>query len=402
MMKKFIMLLLFILIAAPMYATEGSPGYAIINATIIPVTSDTVSDGVLVIEGEKIAAIGQNLEYPADLEVIDARGLFVYPGLIDARTTIGLSEIGAVRATQDAYETGDFNPFIKAIVAVNAHSVHIPITRVNGITTVMTVPTGGIIAGQSALINLYGWTPEEMALKAPAALHVSYPQMPEWRREPEKNVKEEAEKRIAEQRKKLNEVFQNAQVYANAWKAYKNGSISLAPKRDLTLEALIPALNGEILVIIYVDQEKVIKEAVEFAEKYSLNYVLEGVKDGWKVAEFLAEKKVDVLFGSVIRYPGNKDPYDACYANAGILHKAGVKIALFTGNPDSTIGKISDIIIKVKGKSKDVAMEKETLAPYTSLFDISTLSMLDSIGGVLMNMLGVTEADIDKRHATIE
>lgn len=82
--------------------------------------------------------------------------------------------------------------------------------------------------------------------------------------------------------------------------------------------------------------------------------------------------------------------------------RIGGKIALFTGNPESTIGRISDIIVKVKGKSKDVAMEKESLAPYTSLFDISTLSMLDSIGGVLMSTLGVTEADIDKRHATIE
>lgn len=82
--------------------------------------------------------------------------------------------------------------------------------------------------------------------------------------------------------------------------------------------------------------------------------------------------------------------------------KIGGKIALFTGNNESTIGKLSDIIIKVEGKSKDVATTQKTLAPYTSLFDISTLSILDSIGGTLMNILGVTEQDIDKRHATIE
>lgn len=82
--------------------------------------------------------------------------------------------------------------------------------------------------------------------------------------------------------------------------------------------------------------------------------------------------------------------------------KIGGKIALFTGNNESTIGKLSDIIIKVEGKSKDIATTQKTLAPYTSLFDISTLSILDSIGGTLMNILGVTEQDIDKRHATIE
>jgi len=80
----------------------------------------------------------------------------------------------------------------------------------------------------------------------------------------------------------------------------------------------------------------------------------------------------------------------------------GGKIILLSNNPKSTIGKISDYIIDIKGKSKDVALSKETLAPYTSLFDISTLAVLDSIGGVLMKKLGVTEADIDKRHASIE
>ncbi len=80
----------------------------------------------------------------------------------------------------------------------------------------------------------------------------------------------------------------------------------------------------------------------------------------------------------------------------------GGKIILLSNNPKSTIGKISDYLIDIKGKSKDVALSQETLAPYTSLFDISTLAVLDSIGGVLMKKLGVTEADIDKRHASIE
>ncbi len=78
------------------------------------------------------------------------------------------------------------------------------------------------------------------------------------------------------------------------------------------------------------------------------------------------------------------------------------KLALFTANPNSIIGKISNITIEIKGKSKDVAMSEKSLAPYTSLFDISTLSVLDSICGTLMFQLGITETDIDKRHATLE
>jgi len=83
-------------------------------------------------------------------------------------------------------------------------------------------------------------------------------------------------------------------------------------------------------------------------------------------------------------------------------NEIGGKIALFSANPNSSIGKLSDIVIEVIGKSKDVAITKESLAPYTSLFDISTLSVLDSIGSVLMNVLNISENDIDKRHASIE
>ena len=92
-------------------------------------------------------------------------------------------------------------------------------------------------------------------------------------------------------------------------------------------------------------------------------------------------------------------------STVAIANKAksiGGKLILLTNNPKSTIGKISDTVIRVKGKSKNLALSQETLAPYTSLFDIPTLAVLDSIGGVLMNKLGVTEADIDNRHASIE
>jgi len=89
-------------------------------------------------------------------------------------------------------------------------------------------------------------------------------------------------------------------------------------------------------------------------------------------------------------------------AIANKAKKIGGKIALLTGNVNSTIGKISDCIIQIEGKSKDKALSQKTLAPYTSLFDISTLSVLDSIGGTLMKILEVSEEDIDKRHATIE
>src|SRR5204863_1746037 len=124
----------------------------------------------------KIAAIGASVAIPAGAKQIDATGLSVYPGMIDSYTQIGLQEIGSgANSTVDTTELGDFNPNMKALTAVNPHSELIAVARSNGVTTVLTCPQGGLISGQCAFINLDGWTPQEMELAAPAAMHLIYP-----------------------------------------------------------------------------------------------------------------------------------------------------------------------------------------------------------------------------------
>jgi imidazolonepropionase-like amidohydrolase len=114
---------------------------------------------------ERSSAVGASVNIPASAEKIDGKGLSVYPGMIDAGTNLGLAEIGqGANATMDVAETGTQNANAKAILAVNPHSSHVNVTRVNGITTVQTVPSGGLIAGQSAVINLNGSTQADMAV----------------------------------------------------------------------------------------------------------------------------------------------------------------------------------------------------------------------------------------------
>lgn len=117
--------------------------YAITNARIVPITGPVIERGTVVIKDGKIAAVGKSVSIPGGAHVINAQGMWVYPGMVDSGTTIGLTEVGAVAATNDSTEIGDFNPQVKAIVAVNPESEIIPVTRVNGITTVLTVPRGG-------------------------------------------------------------------------------------------------------------------------------------------------------------------------------------------------------------------------------------------------------------------
>src|SRR5262249_52400577 len=114
---------------------------------------------------------------PADSTTVDCRGLHLYPGMIDAGTVLGLTELGSARETHDFAEGGDFQPDLRASMAINPDSELIPVTRANGVLTVVTRPTGSVIAGQGALINLAGWVPKEMTVVDPLALHVEFPSL---------------------------------------------------------------------------------------------------------------------------------------------------------------------------------------------------------------------------------
>src|SRR6185436_5913763 len=127
------------------------------------------------VQNGRIASIGANLPISSDATVIDASGMFVYPGLIDSGTRLGLTEVGGVPGPDDTREIGDFNPQDVALTAVNPSSEHIPITRANGVTTAITSATGGLVSGIAALIDLAGWTPNEMAARARAGMVVNWP-----------------------------------------------------------------------------------------------------------------------------------------------------------------------------------------------------------------------------------
>src|SRR6187549_782467 len=152
--------------------------FAIRNARIVTVSGPDIENGTVVIRDGKIEAVGANVSVPAGAQTIEGRGLSVYPGMIDAGTNMGLVEVPqGANGTVDTSEVGDLNPNAKAIIAVNPHSAHIAVTRVEGITNTLTAPTGGLISGQAALINLLGTAPREMAVVPQFALVINYPRI---------------------------------------------------------------------------------------------------------------------------------------------------------------------------------------------------------------------------------
>jgi imidazolonepropionase-like amidohydrolase len=254
----------------------------------------------------------------------------LYPGLIAATTSLGLAEINAVRATQDTTEVGEFTPDVEAWVSVNPDSELIPVARANGFTHALVAPMGGTITGASGLIKLAGWGVEDMTVKTHAALHLWWPVMTlntrpkETLRDPDKykSPKEQTQARD-KKLKTIDEFFDEAEAYARARKA---GGADF--KKVPAWEGMLSALSGKQPIMVHANEVRQIKTAVAWAKRRKFKIVLAASRDAWQVADLLAKEKVPVIFDNVFTLPQrDTDPHDIHFRAAGILHKAGVKVA---------------------------------------------------------------------------
>ncbi|MBI3567500.1 MAG: amidohydrolase family protein [Gemmatimonadetes bacterium] len=321
-------------VAAPLGAqiTPGAPkpadAYVIRNATIVPVTGPRITGGSVVLSKGRIAAVGASVDTPPGATVIDGTGMFVYPGLIDSGTRLGLTEIGSVPGGDDLVEVGPFNPHDVALTAVNPHSEHIAVSRYNGITSVLTAPTGGIIAGTASLIDLSGWTGDQMAVKRQAALVVNYPRIGGGRGGRGGRFGGEAlDPAIAVT--ELHEYFARAKAYSDVKTKLAAGQPG-TQRTDLAMEAMVPFVRGELPVVFDAETAAQIRGALGLADEFKLKPVIRGAAEAWRLADTLAARKVPVVVGPTYREPDASSAYDEIYANPGVLVKAGVQIAFQT------------------------------------------------------------------------
>ena len=331
-MRKIALCLASLLMLAPLYAAAGDT-VLLRGATVHPVSGPEISNGSVLVRDGKIVEVGEHVALPHGVRVIDLKGLHVYPGMIDSATEIGLSEISAVREMNDVSDIGFFNPQLRAITAVNPSSEHIPVTRANGVTSVITLPGGGIVSGQAVLMHLNGWTNEEMVVRAPAAMRMEFPHVqvsrfnfPEARN---RTTYAEAKKKVDQQLQELNDFMESAERYRQTKAA---GGPGFEP--DLKLEAMLPVLDGKLPMLIRAEKEKTIREAIAFADKYKVRMILEQGAEAWKVAGELKAHSIPVVLPPTLRLPDEEDdPYDKAFSIPGELWKAGVKFAFATFGP---------------------------------------------------------------------
>jgi len=363
--KTFSLSLLLLSIALTGYSQQVSKPsqgtYALTNATIETVTKGTVK-GTLVVENGNISAIGPNVAIPPDAKVVDCSGLFVYPGLIDAGTQLGLVEVSSVSLTADANELGDIIPQMQALTAVNPNATAIPVTRVEGVTTALVVPVGGTVPGTAALINLVGYTPDQMYAGFKGIV-MNYPSSGRRGRR-DSRTDEQRKKDEDKQLKKINDMWDQLALYHRLDSMAGTQSASSLDYNP-EMEAMLPAYRGEIPVLLEVNQASSIESAIKWVKKRKINAIFTGVAEGWRVADQLAEAKIPVITGPMLSMPTRaSDRYDTPYANPGKMHKAGVKVAIRSNDTENVRNlPFNAGFAAAYGMGKEAALKAVTIVP---------------------------------------
>ena len=374
--------------------------FAIRNARIVTVSGPDIENGTVVIRDGKIEAVGANVSVPSGAQTIDGHGLSVYPGMIDAGTNMGLVEVPqGASGTVDTTEVGDLNPNAKAIIAVNPHSAHIAVTRVEGITNTLTAPAGGLISGQAALINLLGTAPKEMAVVPQAALVINYPRIGGggggfggFQQQPA-NLAETltANERQLEQVRKM---LRDAEAYGRSQDAYAKDKSLPRPDRNVVLESLVPYVRGEQPVIFRADREAEIRGAIRFADEMKLKPIILGGDDAWKVAGLLKEKNVPVILTGIFSLPNREDDaYDTLYENPAKLQQAGVRFCISTGDSGPEVRNLP----QYAGMAAAFGLSKADAVKAVTLYPAQILNVADRLGSIeagKMANLVITDGDL--------
>lgn len=374
--------------------------FAIVGARIVTVSGAVIENGTVVIRDGKITAVGVGAAIPSGAERIDGKGLSVFPGMIDASTNMGLAEIPqGANATMDVQEVGTMNANAKAITGINPHSSHINVTRVNGITTVLSHPTGGTISGQGAVINLNGARQEDMAVVPVHSLVINFPRVTGggggfggFGGGQQANFNDLIRRRD-EAVEELKKTFREVEAYARIVEAYQKDKSLPTPTTSLRLEAMIPYVRGQKPIVFTAERERDIRAIAKFVADTKVKGIIVGGQDAWKAADELKKNNIAVIYTNIYGLPVQQDDaYDYLFEAPSKMLAAGVKFSISTGD---TGAEARDLpyhagLAGAYGLGKDEALKSVTLYP------AQILGIDDKLGSIEVGkMANVVVADGD-------
>ncbi|MBX6311857.1 MAG: amidohydrolase family protein [Isosphaeraceae bacterium] len=316
-------------------APNPKGAYALVGATLHPISGPEIRNGTLVVADGKIAAMGgPETAIPTGVPTIDLKGLDIWPGMVDAGDVVGLFEVGSLSETQDFADSATIQPELRTSTALHPDSELIPVTRANGVLAAYVQPSGGTISGQGCLVQLDGWVPSEMVLVDRIALNVNIP--PYYPIEGDAlrprafgGAGGDPNARRRERLDAIKDEFRKALAYDRVMAEARARRSALPPVPDPRLAALVPYAKGEKPVLLRADRRVEILDALKLAEELKLKAIITGGLEAWKVADALKAAQVPVLVAGTLRLPAEAtDPYDAAYANPARLYEAGVRFAI--------------------------------------------------------------------------
>ena len=339
---------------------------AIVGARVYPVSGPMIENATVILRDGKVAAVGANIPVPADAQRIDAAGKWVTPGLFNTESSLGLTEIGAVPETVEGTARGrdQIAAAFRVWEGFNPASVLLAPARNEGVTSVVIVPGGGLVAGQAAVVDLSGTTIVDMLRRGPAAMVAQLG-----------SSQQGGAGARGELIMRLRELLDEARVF-------RARTTVSAPRLSPTefeasrthLAAMTPVLTGQIPLIIGADMASDIDAALRLAEEYGLRIMISGGAEAWKLADRLAAARVPVLTGALNNIPGGFSTLGARQENAALLRRAGVNVLLVgAGGEAFNVRNIRQEAgnAVAYGMSWDDALRAVTLAP-AEAFGVAT------------------------------
>jgi imidazolonepropionase-like amidohydrolase len=334
---------------------------AITGGKVYPVSGPPIEGGTVVIVNGKIAAVGRNVAIPGGAQRIDATGKIVTPGFVNSSTQLGVQEVAQVSDTRDMSARGKDNIAAAFTVwdGLNPNSVMMAPARKEGITSFIVMPTGGLIAGQAALLDVVPGTTTDMIIRAPVAMiaEVGDPQQAGLNSRGELIVK-------------LRELLEDTRFFQTHRDAFDRAQTRPFAASRLDLQAMIPVIQGKLPLVVFVDRASDIDAAMRIAREFNVKLMIGSGAEGWMMADKLAAARIPVLTGAMNNIPGGFAALGQRQENAALLRKAGVQVAVIgnAGGGDEEAFNVRNLKQEAGnavayGMTWDDALRAVTLAP---------------------------------------
>ena len=395
--------------------------YAITNARIVTVSGPVIERGTVVIRNGLIAAVGANVNAPPDARIIDGTGLTVYPGLIDSYTDLALPEAspapspgaGGVggffaltsqrpAAGPNSTQPPGLQPEVRVEEVIRPGGTEIEASRSIGITTALTSPRSGIWMGQSALINLAGETPQQMIVRSPVAMHVSFTPL-----------RVTYPGSLLGVFAALRQMMFDAQRYRDSLQIYERAPRGTRrPETDRSLEALVPVIDGRMPVVMLANSEREISRALDLATEFKLRLIIAGGREADRLTERLVKQNVPVLLSlnlprrTTAAIPeADPEPLRVlrerveAQQTAGKLAKAGVRFAFQSGS----LTNMSDLLVNASRVIENGLTVNDALRAFT-IWPAEILGVQNQLGSIEAGKIAnltVTRGDLFDRNSRV-